>query len=175
LHSRSNLSRLRQTNQKEAAQPQYPAFSRRAFLSLSDASLATTAIPGAIGGEGFSIERAGAALHMVTGNIVRSTIDSALFGRGVHLSFRRDGSRFELLLSNAGFPGTAVPASFLNLQPGGRGVYETADSSGLNLDFLHVAAGRGPLALQGIGPKIPQSVRRFSPSWFPGDRHAARE
>jgi hypothetical protein len=112
--SRFNLSLLRRRGSSKAKsiKPSGPVLSRRAFLTLSGASIAASALPPLFRGDGFSIVREEKRLHVLTDNIIQWTIDPAHFGENASLDVERRVDFIVIALRNAVFAGTTLPANF---------------------------------------------------------------
>ena len=85
--------------------------SRRGFLGLSAAAGAGAVIPPLLRGDGFSVLQEGFAIHVLVRDECRWTIDPANFGARARTELSRYDGKVKLLLVDAFFPGTAIPAS----------------------------------------------------------------
>jgi hypothetical protein len=86
--------------------------SRRQFLGVSAAAGAGVAIPPFLRGEGFSVIRDGASVHVLVRNEQRWTIDATKFGVAAKVGLAKENDRVKITLRNAVFPGTDTCADF---------------------------------------------------------------
>jgi hypothetical protein len=118
VSSRFNLDLIRGLALKRKAQPSShgPAggvLSRRSFLTLSGAGAVLGAVPPFFRGDGFSLLREGARLHLMVGDERRWTIDPAVFGEHAEVSVVHSEHEITIALHRGFYPGTSLPADFV--------------------------------------------------------------
>jgi len=122
--------------------------SRRGFLGISSAATVGIAIPQFLRGDDFSVVCEGNRLDILVHDDPRWTIDGKMFGTRASVDLIKKDGYIKLLLKDATFPGTSLPASFESI------LFKDGDSWLIKMCMdcgVHVEA---PL-LPWLGSKVP--------------------
>ncbi len=135
ISARFQLQGLRKkSHSSKTPAPLKPVVSRRTFLALSGA-IATNAIPTAFRDGDFSVTHSGGIIEVLTGSVVRWTIDPKTFGPRARTHVQRSHDSLVLRLSDAVFPATDLPADMRCLLVRTAGLWTMRLTNALGMDL----------------------------------------